>query len=159
MAARRKDLLLTLLDVTADAREGNWHASLLTTLQGVDAEAARWTPAPGRPSIWSLVRHVTVWKKAVMESFDHGYVDPDPWIAADWSELPEDDGWDADRDELARVMRLLRQRVSAADDRLLERKIDGLDGTLAEQLVQMATHDAYHAGQIRTLLRLREAEG
>lgn len=152
--------MLLLLDATGDANEGSWHDSLMATLEGVDAETARWTPAPGRPSIWSLVRHVTVWKKAVMETFDHGSVDPGPWNAADWADLPDDDAaWNADRDELARVMRLLRQRVSAADDRLLERELDGLDGTLAEQMAQMATHDAYHAGQIRALLRLREAGG
>jgi hypothetical protein len=57
------------------------------------------------------------------------------------------------------VTRLVEQRVAAADDRLLDREVDGLGGTLAEQIAQLATHDAYHAGQIRTLLRLREALG
>ena len=93
-----------------------------------------------------------------MEAMDHGYVDPAPFEASDWGELPSDDAaWDADRTELARVTRLVEQRVAAADDRLLDRELDGLGGTLAEQIAQLATHDAYHAGQIRTLVRLREA--
>lgn len=158
MADRRKDLLLKLLRYVGDSEGGVWHASLMTTLAEVDAETARWTPAPGRPSIWSFVRHVIVWKKVVMEAFDHGYVDPEPWIAADWSDLPDQDSaWEDDREELARVIRLLEQRVSAADDRLLGREMDGIGGTLAEALMQMATHDAFHAGQIRSLVRLHEA--
>jgi uncharacterized damage-inducible protein DinB len=158
MTGRRKDLLLALLRVAGDAQEEGWHASLLRTLDGVDAAAARWTPAPDRPSVWALVRHVTLWKTALMEAMDHGYVDPSPFEASDWGELPADAAaWDADRSELARVTRLVEQRVAAADDRLLDREVDGLGGTLAEQIAQLATHDAYHAGQIRGLLRLREA--
>lgn len=155
---RRKDLLLSVLRSAGDATDGALHASLLRTLEGVDAAAARWTPAPDRPSVWALVRHVTLWKTVLMEAMDQGYVDPTPFEAADWGELPADDAaWDADQTELARVTRLVEQRVAAADDRLLDREVDGLGGTLAEQIAQLATHDAYHAGQIRGVLRLREA--
>ena len=158
MIGRRKDLLLSVLRSAGDASEDGWHASLLRTLDGVDAAAARWTPAPDRPSIWAMVRHVTLWKTVLMEAMDHGYVDPGPYDEADWGELPADDAaWDADRGELARVTRLLEQRVAAADDRLLDGEVDGLAGSLAEQIVQLATHDAYHAGQVRGVLRLREA--
>lgn len=158
MIGRRKDLLLTVLRSAGDAAEHGWHAPLLRTLDGVDAATARWTPAPDRPSVWALVRHVTLWKTVVMEAMDHGYVDPAPFASSDWGELPADDSaWDADRAELARVTRLLEQRVAAADDLLLDAEADGLGGSLAEQIVQLATHDAYHAGQIRGLLRLREA--
>jgi hypothetical protein len=157
MIGRRKDLLLGVLRSAGDAPEDGWHASLLRTLDGVDAAAARWTPAPDRPSIWAVVRHVTLWKTVLMEAMDHGHVDPGPYDEVDWGELPADDAaWDADRDELARVTRLLEQRVAAADDRLLDGEVDGLGGSLAEQIVQLATHDAYHAGQIRGLVRLRE---
>ena len=161
MTARRKDLLLNVLHTAGDAPEaGAWHASLLRTLDGVDADAARWTPAPGRPSVWALVRHVSLWKTALLEVLDHGYVDPKPLDAADWGDLPADDAaWEADREELARLVRLVQQRVAAADDRLLDRAADGLGGTLAEQIAQNGTHDAYHAGQIRGLLRLWEAQG
>lgn len=158
MADRRKELLVRLLHLTGQAEDETWHVSLSTSLKGIDAETARWSPAPGRPSIWSIVRHLVIWKKVVMESFDHGYVDPGPMIADDWGDLPEQDSaWEDDRDELARMLRLLEQRVSAADDRLLGREMDGLGGTLADVLGQMSTHDAFHAGQIRTLTRLREA--
>lgn len=158
MAARRKDLLLTVLRTAGDADEtGAWHASLLRTLDDVSADAARWAPAPDRPSVWAVVRHVVLWKTVVLEAMDHGYVDPGPFDEADWGDLPDDDAaWDADRSELARLTRLVEQRVAAADDRLLDRPADGLGGSLAEQIAQMASHDAYHAGQIRGVLRLWE---
>jgi len=159
MALRRKDLLLALLRATGDGRNGPWHASLLESVEGLDVDQARWSPAPGRPSAWALVRHVVHWKRGVMEALDRDGLDADVWAATDWGDLPWDDAaWHADRDELARVTRLLAQRLAAADEGLLDNDVSGFDATIAETAFHVATHDAYHAGQIRLLMRLRDAQ-
>jgi len=158
MVRRRKDLLLAMLEAAGDGRESPWHASLLETVEDLDVDQARWSPAPGRPSAWALVRHVVHWKRGVMEALDRDGLDARVWAAADWGELPMDDAaWHADRDELARVTRLLAQRLAAADEGLLDNGVDGFDATIAETAFHVATHDAYHAGQIRLLMRLRDA--
>lgn len=158
MARRRKDVLLSLLRTAGEARPGRWHASLAEALDDVTAEQARWSPAPGRPSAWSIVRHVTHWKKGVTLALDQDGIDTRAWDEADWGALPEDDAaWQADREELTVVSRRLAQRLAAADDALLDRELPGFGGSIAENLAQLATHDAYHAGQVRALVRLREA--
>ncbi len=157
MLRQRKDVLLTLLREVAAAPDETWHASLAAALRGVDAEQARWRLAPGRPTVWALVRHVTHWKKAVMAALDEGELDWRSWDDGDWGPLPDDDAaWDGDREELARIGRLLEQRLAAADDALLDRELPGFGGSIADSLARLATHDAYHAGQIRLLERLRQ---
>jgi len=158
MVRRRKDLLLAMLEAAGDGRGSPWHASLLESVEDLDVDQARWSPAPGRPSAWAVVRHVVHWKRGVMEALDRDGLDAEVWAAADWSDLPLDDAaWHADRDELARVTRLLAQRLAAADEGLLDNAVHGFDASIAETAFHVATHDAYHAGQIRLLLRLRDA--
>lgn len=148
-----------MLQATGDGRDGPWHASLLETVEDLDVDQARWSPAADRPSAWALVRHVVHWKRGVMEALDRDGLDAEVWAAADWGDLPLDDAaWHADRDELARVTRLLAQRLAAADESLLDNGVHGFGTTIAETAFHVATHDAYHAGQIRLLMRLRNSE-
>lgn len=158
MSARRRDALLELLSLAAHDREAPWHASLLQSLDDVSVDQARWRPAPERNSIWDLVRHVTHWKRAVMAAWDQDGVDHESWARGDWGELPgDDDAWPEDVRELARVSDLLASRLAVADERLLDLELPGFRGSVAYNAMQVATHDAYHAGQIRLLLRLQEA--
>jgi len=136
-----------------------WHASLIEAIDGLDAEGARWSPAPERPSIWALVRHVAHWKRGVMAALDHDGVELDEWMAGDWSAVPDDDAaWAGDREELIRTTRLLAQRLAAADERLLDREMFGFSASIAETAMHVATHDAYHAGQVRLLRKLYGAD-
>lgn len=149
---------MSLLRTAGEARPGRWHASLAEALDGLSADQARWSPAAGRPSVWSIVRHVTHWKKGLTLALDQDGLDTRAWDEADWGVLPEDDAaWDADREELTVVSRRLMQRLAAADDALLDRELPGFGGSIADNLAQLATHDAYHAGQVRALVKLREA--
>lgn len=158
MPPRRKDALLELLSQTAEDRDLPWHASLLGALDGVGPDQARWRPAPDRNSIWDLVRHVTHWKRALMSAWDEDGTDHDAWSQGDWAALPEaDTAWADDVEALARTTRLLSSRLAAADERLLDLEVAGFRGSTARNAMQVATHDAYHAGQIRLLLRLQGA--
>jgi hypothetical protein len=158
MARRRKDLLLHALHQAGEGTGGPWHASLAEAVAELDPAQARWTPSDGRPCAWALVRHVTHWKRGVMRALDQDHLDPAAWRRADWGPLPTDDAaWRPDRDELARVSRLLAQRLAAADDALLDRELPGFGASIAETFAQLASHDAYHAGQVRALQRLRQA--
>lgn len=150
---------MELLNLAAEDPDTPWHASLANALEGVDPDRARWRPGPDRNSIWDLVRHVIHWKRALMAAWDHDGVDHQAWSRRDWGELPNTDAaWNEDLVELTRVSRLLTSRLAAADDRLLEVELPGFRGSVAKNAMQVATHDAYHAGQVRLLLRLQEPE-
>lgn len=155
MTPRLKDALLDLQAYGAENGEP-WHPALLQALADVTAEQARWRPAPEMNCIWSIVRHVTHWKQGLMRAWDGDGFALDTWRAEDWPELPEDDAaWPRDVEALSRTIRLLSTRVSAADERLLSLELDGLPGPALRHLMNASTHDAYHAGQIRLLLRLQ----
>lgn len=159
MAARRKDALLEILALAAHDRDASWHVSLLAALEGVSEGQARWRPGPGRNSIWDLVRHVSHWKRALMAAWDQDGIDSGDWSRRDWDELPAGDAaWGADLDELARVSELLASRLAVADEKLLDLELPGFRGSVARNALQVATHDAYHAGQVRLLLRLQEQD-
>lgn len=133
-----------------------WHAALLASLRDVTATQARWRPNAEANSIWSIVRHATHWKNGLMRAWDGDGFDYDAWHAADWDALPADDAaWPEDVAALERAARLLRSRLAAADVKLLEIELEGFGGPARRHLLNAATHDAYHAGQVRLLLRLQ----
>ena len=155
MTNRRATDLAELLTSTAEAPGLAWHVSLMDALEGVTPEQARWRPGPGRNSIWELVRHVAHWKHALLAAWDEGGIDHEAWERADWAAVPGDAVWEDDLSTLIEVSRRLAARLAAADDALLEEGRSGFRGSGAHNAMHVATHDAYHAGQIRLLLRLQ----
>lgn len=156
------DYLVALLD---SAYHGPaWHGpSLRATLRGVDAERAEWRPAPGRHSIWELVVHAAYARYRVARRLDPGrtarFARPltRPW----WPGIdPAPDGrpaaWERDRALLDDQHRQLVEVVRAMPAERLRRVRRGARHTLADEVVGVALHDVYHAGQIR-LLGLRRA--
>lgn len=156
MADLRANDLATLLASTAEASGLAWHASLLDALDGVTPEQARWRPAPDRNSVWELVRHLVHWKRALLAAWDEGGIDHAAWQRDDWAEVPEDAVWEDDLSALTDVSRRLAARLAAAGDATLDEDLTGFRGSVAHNAMHAATHDAYHAGQIRLLLRLQD---
>ena len=157
MANERAKALAELHSSTAEAPGLAWHVSLLDALDGVTPERARWRPGPGRNSIWDLVRHLVHWKRALLAAWEEGGIDHDAWERGDWAAVPEDAVWEDDVSTLAEVSRRLAARLAVTDDAFLEEDQAGFAGSVAHNAVHAATHDAYHAGQIRLLLRLQDA--
>jgi uncharacterized damage-inducible protein DinB len=133
-----------------------WHGpAVLEALDGVTARTARAKPDARRHSIWELVRHLTHGRHLLIERLtqrasDFPHVIREPW----WPAPPTDTSETAWREDLALLdayhQRLL-EAVRGAADAELARRPDPSDQTLAQQLLGMAVHDAYHAGQIRLL--------
>jgi len=63
-----KELVLDHLTYTFDKEA--WQPPLGKVVQGLNAQQAAWRPAPERHSIWQIVRHVTHWKKSVLQAWD-----------------------------------------------------------------------------------------
>jgi len=161
-----KDLLLNHLEYTFQ-REA-WQPSLAMAVQGLTATQASWKPGPDRHSIWQIVRHVIHWKRATLEAW-HG-IQPlfqgrevtarfKEIMRTDWQDASGNDAeWQADVRALAEVSQAIQDRAQALDLESLLQPFPGEEwGPAVLRVLRMATHDIYHAGQIRYLRALQGA--
>jgi len=160
---RSLELLLESIQPARHTR--SWHGGPTPagSLRGVDAAQARWTPAPRRKNIWQLTLHITYWKYAVRRHFEPAPVSRFPRRPSNWPEMPSpptEAAWARDVALLKEEHRLLL----AAIRRLPERKLshvppDGRRWSYGELILGIASHDAYHTGQIQLLKRLWQERG
>lgn len=156
-----KELLLDHLEVTFE--KATWQPPLSMAVQGLDARQAAWKPSPERHSIWQIVRHVILWKRGVLNAWDGRVQDEQDLERTDWQEVSgSQEAWQADVRTLHEVTMSIKERVRVLDDTDLARAIPTYKGypdqPLAVRLARMATHDIYHAGQIRYLRALQKLQ-
>ena len=146
-----------------------WHGpSVRSALRGVSAEEAVWRPGPGRNTIWELALHLTYTRHRLLSRLgvlgEGGAVEGAPrrfprklraswWPAA--PEAPTEDAWREDLALLGRYQGWLIEAVQAVPRRTLETHRSRSQPARARQLLGVALHDTYHAGQIRLIARLR----
>jgi uncharacterized damage-inducible protein DinB len=152
--------LLSLRDLVADHvhttlydEKVQWQPPLDGALRGLSAAQAAWKPAPPRHSIWQIVRHVTLWKRGVLQAWDGNPPDGDELEAADWKDVTGSDAeWEHDRKAVLDISAEFLARAQGLDDAALSRRIvwykGGWSQPLAMRIVRATTHDIYHAGQI-----------
>jgi len=140
-----------------------WHGpSLQSALRGVNAAEAARAPGPGRNAIWDIVLHVAYTRHRVIGRLDPRARPrfPRTLRSAWWPRLPaerDERAWKADRALLDETDRALRETVARAPAAVLAGRRSGQRRTRAEEVLGIAFHDAYHAGQIRLVRRLLEA--
>ena len=154
-----KELLLEHLEYTFE-KEG-WQPPLGMAVAGLAAEQAAWKPAPGRHSIWQIVRHVLHWKRGVLSAWVGDPRDYQWMNDSDWPEVSGDQGaWERDVKELHDMSNEFRQRLEEISDEDLDQARpwyrDVPPRALAQRLLHMFTHDVYHAGQIQYLRALQQ---
>jgi uncharacterized damage-inducible protein DinB len=150
-----------LVDLLRHAYDGDpWHGpSLKAVLTGVSAEAAAARPVSGRHSIWQLVLHVTGWTREVTRRLDGGA--PALPQGGDWPAVPDPPtpaAWTQALQALEAAHRELEETVArdthpswdavVGDTRDPEQ---GTGVTYGTMVVGLATHHAYHAGQMAML--------
>ena len=154
-----KELLLEHLEYTFE-KEG-WQPPLGMAVAGLAAEQAAWKPAPGRHSIWQIVRHVLHWKRGVLSAWVGDPRDYQWMNDSDWPEIGGDQGaWERDVKELHDMYTEFRQRLEEISDEDLDQARpwyrDVPPRALAQRLLHMFTHDVYHAGQVQYLRALQQ---
>ena len=133
-----------------------WHGpSLRESLDGVNASIATFKVAPNRNSIWELVQHLAHGRHLLIErltqtTFDYPGAVREPWWPIANPDVSEA-SWRQELHLLDDYHRRLVDAVRSATDAQLARRPNAGDQTLAQQLLGMAIHDAYHAGQIRLI--------
>lgn len=147
-----------------------WQPSLSMALDGVTHDEARWKPGPERHSIWQIIRHIALWKRATLDAWSGArplYIagqGETPHAAelerADWAAADGDEAaWQADVRMLNEISTEIRRLAEAlSGDNVLE-PFPGEEMPAVLRLLRMATHDVYHAGQIRYLRALYRDRG
>lgn len=137
-----------------------WHGpNLLSTLRGLTPQEAAWRPGPGRHSPWEIALHCAYWKHRVRQR-----IAPDPQLrfprkGRNWPRLPEDlsaTAWRADLALLKKIHADLRAAVVQLSPADLQRPGPRQKRSRLENLIGIACHDLYHAGQVRLIARIVE---
>jgi len=153
-----KDAALVLALLDEGFRKKSWHGpNLRQALKGVSAKRAAWRPRPGRHNIWEETLHAAYWKYAVRRRLEGGQRGSFVLKGSNFFARPEkgkftEAAWRRDRAILENEHRALVQAVRKALKSPAARKH-------LRMLYGVAFHDVYHAGQIRLLRRLGNAEG
>ena len=142
-------------DIARSVRGDAWHGPAVNeALTGVTAAQSVQRPPDGLHSIWELTLHIAAWIDEVAERLDGRFHnDPLPGNFVTVQDSSEA-AWQSalTEPELALV------RLKAALDRFPDEKLSaevrpGI--TFAAMLMGLSQHNAYHAGQIAILRRLR----
>ena len=137
-----------------------WHGpSVRTALKGVTAAQASWRPAPGRNSIHDLVLHLMYARHRMigrLQSVQGGKSArfPRPMRSSWYPRGPtrlDEATWSEDLKVLERYHESVLAALAGADAATLALRRRGSARTVGAELMGMAFHDAYHAGQIRML--------
>jgi hypothetical protein len=149
-----------LVDLLRHAWDGDpWHGpSLSAVLQRLDARTAARRPLADRHSPWELVLHLTAWTGEVERRLG-GALAGEP-AEGDWPAVGDTSqaAWRAALEALAAANRSIVDAVARQPDtRWAERVGDlrdpaaGTGVSYGVMIVGLATHHAYHAGQIALL--------
>ena len=154
-----RGVLLRALD---EAHRGPaWHGpALLVTLRHCSVDEASHRIAPGRNTIWELVLHAAYGKHRVRVRLTGDRRRFPRALARDWWPVAPDPSEAQWKDDLALLddsHRALVEAVAEADDARLARRRAGRRHTMAEEILGIALHDTYHAGQITLIRKLFQA--
>ena len=143
-------------------RGGGWHGpSVLAAVRDLDVKGAQWRPAAGRHSIWELALHLAYTRHILLGRMGvRAAAFPRRLTKSWWPSLPaalSADAWVGDLALLERQHGELVASVSGATDRVLGTVRPGRTDTIAMELLGVATHDAYHGGQMNMIRRMWES--
>jgi len=151
--------ITTLLKFLDQAFKGPaWHGpTLAESLRGVSADVALRSPGPGRHTIWEYALHAAYWKCVARQRITGDLSIEFERSPSDWPATPAvitEATWKADRALLKREHDLFRAAVAKLSPRDLKKKGKSSRWTREAEIMGIASHDLYHAGQIGLTKRL-----
>lgn len=154
------DLLLEMIE---DAFRGKaWHGpNLRGILRGLSAAEASARPANVKHSIAELVVHCAYWKYAVRRRLRGEKRGSFPLKGSNWFALPQpldESAWRGILKLLDQEHAALQEAVADTAPRRLGVRLPGSRVRYGKLIHGIASHDVYHAGQIR-LLKVMLARG
>jgi len=140
--------------------ENGWFVAVKNALDGVNVEVACWKPADADINcIWETLSHLTYYNNAYLQrlkGIDHQYdiaSNDESFSTGEYGEA----SWQADVSRFNAVMTEFLELVVAADDGRLAELVSAENQTKwATLILNIAAHNAYHAGQIVLLRKLQD---
>jgi uncharacterized damage-inducible protein DinB len=141
-----RGVLIEELRTTHDQED--WFVPASVAVAGLTAEQASWSPGKGQHSVGQLAYHLWFWDERALEVLNgtkpadfsgNNEETFDKFTPAQWDDVVK---------KLNQVMSDWDKAVAAADDKKLAEN--------ASRIAHVATHNAYHLGQI---LYVRKLEG
>jgi len=128
-------------------KKQDWFVPASNAVAGLTAEQASWKDNTGNHSIGQLAYHIAFWDKEALATMkgEKTAAVPDNEKTFDSFDAKT---WDVTVAQLDQVMTDLEKFIETADEATLEKN--------ASRITHIATHNAYHTGQI---LYIRRAKG
>lgn len=151
--------LLRLIDEAYEKKA--WHGpNLRSSVRGLTGKEAAWRPGLGRHNIWEIVIHAAYWKYAVRRRLRGDQRGSFSYKGSNWFPCPAsptEKAWRADVALLEQEHRQLRQTIAAFPRAGLRKRFRSARTTPLDNIIGIAFHDVYHAGQIRLLRKFEES--
>jgi uncharacterized damage-inducible protein DinB len=133
-------------------------AALAGAVRGLSAAEALRRPAKGRRNIHEIVLHAAYWKYAVRRRLNPADDAPFPGSPANWPVAPaspDDAEWRRAATLLKREHKKLIHAIGSLDVASLDQvPPGGRTWTRAQLIMGIASHDAYHTGQVQLIKKL-----
>ena len=142
-----RGILLEMLHTTHDKEE--WFVPGNIAIAGLTPEQARWTDGKGGHSVGQLTYHLVFWSTDQLKKFK---AEPRAKFDGNNEETFNDfdaKKWAQTQHDFDAVMKEWEEAVSSADEKKLEQ--------WASTIEHVATHNAYHVGQILYVRKLQGA--
>lgn len=140
-----KSILLDQLRSTHNV--AGWFAPANTAVEGLTAEQASWKPKDDEHSIGQLANHILFWDRRNLEKFKGEAPAKYDGNNDETFNSFDSKSWAATVQQLDAVMTEWEKAVEAADDKKVE--------SWAPTIANIATHNAYHIGQIIFVRKLQ----
>ncbi len=145
--------------ITNSFEENGWFVAVKNAIDGVNVENAGWKPGGADVNcIWETLSHLTYYNNAYLLRFKGMYFEYDiatndeSFSTGEYDEI----AWQADVDKFDEVMTEFRQFIEAAEESRFGESVSAENQTKwATLILNIAAHNAYHAGQIMLLRKLQ----
>ena len=155
MATQDYKGLLDHIYRTANTR-GSTISPFLESIDGVEIEEAGYRPGEGVTSIEEIVAHATGWLEFTLSELTGS---PGPENVG-WPGFgnSDQDCWDTARHRLHSAVATMQELLHRLCETELFAQANGGQATRVERIMNMAIHDAYHAGQIIKIRQIYKAQ-
>lgn len=141
-----RSTLLHLLKTTHNQKE--WFVPVSVAVAGLTPEQASWTDGKGNHSVGQLANHLLFWNRRALAQLKGERVPKFNGNNDETFNAFDAKSWAATTTQLDAVLTALEQFVTQADAQTLEK--------IAPQISNIATHNAYHTGE---MIVVRKAQG
>lgn len=140
-----KSILLAQLKTTHNVKD--WFVPAMPAVSGLTPEQANWKDSSNNHSIAQLTTHLIFWNKQLLDKFEGRQPDAFSGDNKETFSPVDKDSWEAAQKALDQILTEWESFIEKTDDKILEKWYDTIS--------HIATHNAYHIGQIIYIRKMK----